>query len=68
MYQTGQQVPVYYDPNDPAKTVETADDLDNSVAIVILYIFGSLFAVGGLIPLVIILVKNRCDAEISPRR
>jgi hypothetical protein len=63
-YQVGQQVPVYYDPSDPAHTVQIAADVNNAntaavVIGVIVFIFIILCAVVGSVLFVMGLAKSR---------
>ncbi|MFZ1041113.1 MAG: DUF3592 domain-containing protein [Anaerolineales bacterium] len=51
-YQVGKQVPIYYDPHDPAHTM-LADDMDNSTGTVIAFILGALCVMGSLVMLVV---------------
>ena len=72
-YQVGKQVPIYYDPHDPAHTVLLAEDVDggnggNIAAVVIgviMLIIGALLVSGGLISSIRSLAKNRRATTIN---
>jgi len=71
-YQIGQQVPIYYDPSNPAHTVQIAADVKNGyitamVIGVIVLIFTILCVVVGSVLFVKGLARSRRVAEISPR-